>query len=122
MEHIQIFTNNPAVRAAYPDTVYWVDGAVADVFTAVRDAVHTGAKVLSHPLSGSIKPWQSPYKSIAVSRSAGALCFGSLQRIESAIAALNKGTQAVSALSESVLEDFQIIDLDLIKNVSDNPR
>jgi hypothetical protein len=116
MNRIRIFTNNPAVAGAYPDFTRWQDGDVSRVFTAVRDAVHKGARIVSHPLSGSVKPWQSPYKSVAVFDKTGALDFASLQMIEDAIAVLNRGRHYHRPFDESVAADFRIIDLDFINN------
>jgi hypothetical protein len=38
-----------------------------DVLERVRDYVHKGHTLLTHPLSGSIKPYETPYKSVIVS-------------------------------------------------------
>jgi hypothetical protein len=120
----RLFTNNPAVRDAYPGTAHYIGGTVSDVFIAVRDAVHTGARILSHPLSG-IKPWESPYKSIAVSLPPAAetkttLHYPSLQLIEDALRRVSPCGQIsrkreASGTDESLREDYRIIDLDLIK-------
>ena len=107
-----IFTNNPAVEAKYPDKTNLIDTDVSGVFAAVRDAVHKGARVLSHPLSGSIKPWETPYKSIALSLTRGPTDFESLGYIENAIAVL--GNRRHPPYSEEVIADFSVIDLDLI--------
>jgi len=115
MVRVEIITNNPDVRDAYePQTVY-LPGDVRAVFITVRDRVHAGAKILSHPLSGSIKPWESPYKSVVISPQQGALDFASLQLIESALEKL--GNRAAPPYTDaSLLEDFRIIDLDLMRS------
>jgi len=98
MTDIIIITNNPKVSEKYPNISSHVEGSVSDVFIAVRDAVHKGARIVSHPLSGAIEP----YKSVAISKSYGELDMVSLQIIENAIAAV---------------EDFRVIDLDIIEGV-----
>ena len=118
MKSIQIFTNNPAVREVYPGGVHWVEGDVRDVFTAVRDAVHIGARILSHPLSGSVKPWQSPYKTVVASTRRGKADFSSLGLIENALAAITRGVSKGTQFSQATLEDFQLIDLELTQSAT----
>jgi len=113
---MRIFTNNPAVEAAYPDLASNIEGGVSAVFFAVRDAVHKGVQVLSHPLSGSIAPGESPYKSVVVSAEAGELDFASLQLIENAISMLNSQGAKPMPTDASTQEDYRIIDLDLINS------
>ena len=112
-----IITNNPAVVAQYPTESCHINGSVRDVFVTVRDAVHKGARIISHPLSGSIKPNESPYKSVVITTATGKLDMQSLNIIEDAIATLARMPNRNRSYDESVLEDFRIIDLDLIKGV-----
>jgi len=114
MERLEMITNNPDVRDAYGTLALYVSGGVRDVFVAVRDRVHAGARVLSHPLSGSVKPWESPYKSVVISSQQGALDFASLQLIEGALEKLAAHTKP--PLDASLLADFRIIDLDLMRS------
>ena len=114
-----IYTNNPDVAEKYAANSRKIAGGVLDVFTAVRDAVHRGAKVFSHPLSGSVKPNESPFKSVAVADIAGPLDFESLRMIEDAVAVLKRLPDKRHVYDESVLNDFRIIDLDLIDSALD---
>lgn len=127
MNRVEIYTNNPDVRDAFAGMIRFEAQDVRGVFIAIRDAVHQGARVLSHPLSGSVKPWESPYKSIAVSVERGPLDFTSLQIIEDAITKLRaSGVNVEKAAAppcsllhrydESVLADFRIIDFELISS------
>ena len=111
-----IITNNPAVATMYPELSSYVECSVYDVFAAVRDAVHRGARVVSHPLSGSIKPNESPYKSVVITDATGPLDFKSLQAIEDAISMLARLPDKKYIYDESVLDDFRIIDLDLVNS------
>ena len=113
MMNFKIYTNNPDVAGQYPEFARFCAGGVREVFTAVRDAVHLGARVLSHPLSGSIKPNQSPYKSVVVSVGRGALDARSLSLIEDALGVLGKAEQRKGDLAAGILADFRLIDLDL---------
>ena len=109
-----IITNNPAVADKYQKAARFVDGDVIKVFETVRNAVHKGAKIITHPLSGSIKPNESPYKSVMISNMSGPLNTKSLQIIEDAITILNRLPHKKHNYCESILQDFRIIDLDLI--------
>jgi len=116
---LMILSNNPYVAAKFPETTRFLKCDVGGVFTAVRDAIHTGAVLVSHPLSGSIKPNESPYKSIAVStppKGERALDFKSLQIIEDAISTLQKLPIKNREYTPSMLDDFRVIDLDLISH------
>ena len=137
MQSITIITNNPLVRAKYPDLACFHDLGVQGVLFAVRDRVHLGAEVLSHPLSGDVLPGVTPYRSIVVSDSgfgvpvadaAGGTDLRSVSLIENAIRMLKKppavsdsNTQPhlenpgyFNGFDDSILEDFQVIDLDLL--------
>ncbi len=119
-----VVTNNNSIRAeALNDQVdydiqYIDEIDVLAVLRSARDLVHKGHKLLTHPLSGSVKPFESPYKSIALNATVAALDMQSLQIIENAIAmATNfKKPSDHRVLTEKVLEDFKLIDSQLITN------
>ena len=114
MSELVIVTNNPDVAAKYPGLSSYREGSVLNIYEAVRDEVHKGAQVVSHPLSGSIKPNQTPYKSVVITNPHGPLNFASLQIIEDAISVLRRLPTINRCLDESILADFRIIDLDHI--------
>ena len=116
MHNFDIITNNPAVKGAYPEAVKFYETGVLEIFKIVRDLVHRGAKVLSHPLSGSIKPWETPYKSIMVSRQMESLDLDSLKYIENAIGVMKNRILCKHTYTVEVLEDFCVIDLDVINS------
>ncbi len=123
---ITIITNNTDVKTVQAiaesdnfqiDLVATTD--VVDVLSRVRDAVHKGHKLLTHPLSGSVKPYETPYKSVAISSECGALDMASLETIENAIVVaktFKQNNKAERQLTEKVLADFKLIDLQLISN------
>ena len=117
MGSFEIITNNPTVAAAYPESAKFYDVSVLEIFTIVRDMVHRGAKVLSHPLSGSVKPWETPYKSIMVSCPGGSLDFESLKYIENAIGMMKNREVSNHSYSAEALEDFGVIDLSLMQTI-----
>lgn len=46
---------------------YLESGAYLDVLKRVRDYIHRGYRLETHPLAGSLKPNQIPYKSVILS-------------------------------------------------------
>ncbi len=111
-----IVTNNPLVRQRYGGTrdVAFVDGSYMDVLTQVRDRVHQGHRLLTHPLSGSVKPGETPYKSVMIAAKRGTMDVQSLAIIEEAIAAARKFRDKTVGLPPRVLQDFQLVDFTLI--------
>lgn len=116
-----IVTNNALSYERFSEkyNVVFVNGSLMDVFITARDYIHKGYTLLTHPLSGSIKPNETPYKTIAISHvRQDELDFNSLMLIENSIETaakllVNKQTKS---WSENVLDDFRVIDFDLIKN------
>ncbi|WP_048571615.1 GrdX family protein [Clostridium cylindrosporum] len=99
--------------------VEFIDGSLSDVMIKARDYIHKGHKLLTHPLMGSIKPNETPYKSVAISlKPEVSVDFNSVMLIENSIETSNKliRNKAPRQWPQSVLEDFSIIDYDLIKN------
>ena len=109
-----ILTNNPTVVDEYAVAARQVQGGVGEVFAAVRDAVHLGAALISHPLAGSLKPNENPYRSVVLSTARGPVDPVSLAHIEAAAATLHKLPVKARRYGPQVLRDFQIIDLDLV--------
>ena len=115
MGNIQIISNNSLALDKYAHCAVSVAGGVFAVFCAARDKIHTGARLINHPLSGSVKPNQNPYKSLILSAANGpAVDIASLTHIEEAIGVLSKLAPRLRGYSEAVHEDFKVIDLDLL--------
>ncbi len=117
MGRIQIITNNRAAARKYSGVAALRETDVAGIFRMGRDAVHLGAVLLGHPLAGSVKPNESPYKSLILSNPADtplALHTDSLKLIEAAREALDKLPVKTRNYPPQVLDDFMVIDLDLL--------
>jgi len=115
MPNFRIITNNPMVLQKYPDLAEFFDVSVDRIFILCRNAVHKGAVLISHPLSGSVKPNVSPYKSVVISGEKPRTDFKSVQLIEDALIMLKKlGAGNSLSYGNSVLEDYKVIDLDLL--------
>ena len=119
--NIIILTNNPMTgkNLSSAGTVINKTGCShLETLKAARDLIHKGHKLLTHPVSGSIKPNETAYKSMALSADAAGLCLDSLGLIEQAIASCEKfeASKPGRHWPEKILEDFALIDYDLIKN------
>jgi len=114
MANFQIITNNPLAVAEYPGLCILRDVSAEGVLLACRDAVHKGAVLISHPLSGSVKPNANPYKSLVISHAKPRLDFASLRLIENALTVLKGLGERNARYNDGTLHDFQVIDLDLL--------
>lgn len=121
-----IVTNNIYVQRDCKQTAFtkhqivFIDSLnIVDVFVRVRGYVHRGHKVLTHPLSGSVKPAETPFKSIAISVDAQELDYQSLLLIEEAIETTKKFAHRafdMKTLPVQILDDFRQIDHGLISS------
>ncbi|GEM_PF-39400 len=120
IEPLFIVTNNPMSKSSFEDkyVVEYIEvGSQMDVLKKARNYVHMGNRLLTHPLMGSVKPNETPYKTICISKKVEkGVDLSSLEIIESAIATTEKFIRDFNTpkWSEKILLDFQVIDLDLI--------
>jgi len=113
-----IITNNPQAHTISNADVLELKGDCIDIIAKALHMVSQGHKLLSHPLSGSIKPNQSPYKSLVLTAAMGTIDEASLQILHKSL------SQAEEMRLQSFLpgmrsnfdEDFQAIDHDLLVN------
>ncbi|WMJ77772.1 MULTISPECIES: GrdX family protein [unclassified Sedimentibacter] len=120
-----IITNNSKVFKKYYsfcEVIYMENGNYMDVLEMTRDLIHTGCKLLTHPMSGSLKPNQTPYKSIIVSGNKKT-DYESVVLIENSIEASKKFLKfkQTPLWNEKIKDDFKTVDLSLIENVVKNP-
>lgn len=117
----QIVTNNSLVFEKYCnhcDVIYLKGAGYLDVLYAARDRIHQSYVLLTHPLAGSLKPNQTPYKSIIITRGEAGVDTDSVVLIENSIAAAQKflRDRKTPSWSEKILSDFRTVDLSLIEN------
>ncbi|WFA09170.1 GrdX family protein [Tissierella sp. Yu-01] len=117
-----IITNNEKVYNKFikiMDVVYLEESNYLDILLYVRDKIHDGHKLLTHPLSGSIKPNETPFKSIMISSTTGEFDTQGLLIIEESILTAQKfiNNKPTPNWVERVLDDFRVIDLSLMENV-----
>lgn len=121
LENMIIITNNPLVRERLAhesiQAVRYSPITYKAVLCAARDAIHQGHRLLTHPLSGSVKPGETPYKSIAISHTKGKMDMASLSLIEAAIATCDKFPIREKSEDPALQADFQTVDLSLIQSI-----
>ena len=120
INNLIIITNNIKVSNKYSDyNVQYIDSeSMYEVLISVRDFIHKGYKLLTHPMSGSLKSNQTPYKSILLIKKDDVMSFEDLELIESAIENYNKfiKNRKLTNWPENIKKDFQTIDLSLIES------
>ncbi|HHX02793.1 MAG TPA: glycine reductase [Tissierellia bacterium] len=112
-----IWTNNPKVLQEKPiENILFFDETMASLFARIRDAIHLGWVLRSHPLSGSVRPSETPFKSVLMEEG-DTLDFDSLALIEAAIATEKKTRETRHyLLDEASRQDAMLVDLSLIQN------
>ena len=120
-----IVTNNPQVREFLHSNqlenhynLCWVEGFTENVLIKVRDLCHTNYELITHPLTGSIKPNQTPYKTVVVEEK---LTSGHMDSILMAEESLGKALSLLESwprpeIYKLYLDDFATIDLDFFKS------
>ena len=114
-----ILTNNPLVPACMEGRgLYTVrfqpERSFREILVEARDMVYAGHILYTHPLAGSVKPNETPYKSLIVSREPHGFDAQHGEMIASAIAVFDKFKPLGRTFPPSVLEDFQLIDYTLL--------
>lgn len=85
-----------------------------EVLVWARDLVYVGHTLYTHPLSGSVKPNETPYKSIVVSKEPREFSAEQAEIMSSAVAAFDKFAPRRVVLDQQLREDFQLIDYTLL--------
>ncbi|MGL5719072.1 MAG: GrdX family protein [Paraclostridium sp.] len=113
-----IVTNNPKISENVSDReVLTLDETYIGVLKECRDFIHKGYELLSHPLYGSVKPNETPYRTVIIKKGKS-LDVNSLNLIEEAIETASKfeNNKATPQWTERVLDDFRVIDFDIFRN------
>ena len=118
----RIVTNNSLCRDQYQELipVDFLEGkGYMDVLLAVRDYIQKGWRLETHPMTGSLKPNQTPYKSIMVSdlpREQEEF-YSQEMTIENSILSCRKFLEIKQTpnWTEEIRKDYMIVDLSLIE-------
>ncbi|MEG0779302.1 MAG: GrdX family protein [Oscillospiraceae bacterium] len=112
-----VLTNNPMVATCMEGRFairYEPALSFRQVLVLARDLVYVGHTLYTHPLAGSVKPNETPYKSLVVSKVPHTFAAEQAELMSNAILAFDKFTPKERELSAKVLEDFQLIDYTLL--------
>ncbi|WP_287035395.1 GrdX family protein [Enterococcus sp.] len=120
-----IITNNPMVKEKINQAclLSFIDGSYGEVLVEVKQQIiEKHVVLLSHPLSGSIKPNETYYKTIFVTETTSQyIDTESLEYIESAIAVYEKFIKNKQRpnWSLAVLKDFAFVDFYIAQSTLD---
>ena len=111
-----ILTNNPMVRDILGRLydVRFSDMPLRDILVKARDLVYLGHTLYTHPLSGSVKPNETPFKSVVLSSAPGKMDPEHAEIMASAIAVCDKLKPRTFKLTDKLLDDFMLIDYTLL--------
>lgn len=118
---IRIITNNPLVTQCLQKdyVIDFTPCTYGEILIKVRDLVYSGHRLYTHPLSGSVKPNETPYKSIVVSRSPVGMENEEAELISNSIETFKKFPPCHRELTEEMRNDFQLIDYSLLCSALD---
>ena len=119
-----ILTNNPLVSSSLEGRgLYTIrfrpERSFREILVEARDLVYAGHILYTHPLAGSVKPNETPYKSLIVSLAPHGFDAQHGELIANAIAVFDKFKPLNRVFSEAVLRDFQLIDYTLLAGAID---
>ncbi len=106
-----IISNNPMVWERYPDTLR-VEGTSLEVIEEARDRVQRGMRLIAHPLSGNARLVRNPFRSVVLHDLVSEVNSRDLFFVEDAYYRLKRVDWETAP--DSTLDDYQIIDLDLL--------
>jgi hypothetical protein len=117
-----VVTNNPALYRII-SAGRLIDGSSLDVLIDVRDAIHLGSRMLTHPLCGNLRPCQQPFRSVLIQNNPEALVhLESLSMIEEAVLLYRSYQNRLllpCMLSETLCEDYAFVDFELMRESLD---
>ena len=119
-EKCTIVTNNDRVADKYKDIMkVELVNSYEEVLIKARDMVYDRHRLLTHPQAGSLKPNQTPYRSIIVYPSDNSSNMNDVMMIEKAIETFNKFREIKETpkYEEKIANDYKTIDLSMIDNV-----
>ena len=117
-------SNNPLFKEKDFPFLEFHDTDVLSLFKLVRNEIERGSKLLSHPLTGSIRPDITPYKTILLSQQTEKPDYMSVLLIEKAIRYTEdlyklRDVPLFMRWGENAKADFQLIDYSIIRQALD---
>lgn len=118
-----IISNNPKVKAELGTLKlegtldFSEEKSYMEILLKARDLIHLGHTLLTHPLSGSIKPSETPYKSIVLSEKKTGFDMQSMEIMEDSITLAQHMIESSRKriYNDRIRNDFQLVDFSLVK-------
>ena len=112
----RIITNNPLAKACIPDyyQLEYRECSYREILVAVRDLVYAGHRLYTHPLSGSVKPNETMFKSIVVGTDKKNIEIEHCNLMMNALITCDKFKPLNVQYSDYHIQDFQLIDYTLL--------
>jgi hypothetical protein len=110
----KVVTNNPKVKRDYEDVIF-VEGSFEEVLVKVRDFVHSGYKLINHPLGASLRMLFSPYRSILISDKKQSAEVMYIETIENSIENYRKHMEVRKPDIDNS-KDYELIDSELLRS------
>lgn len=90
-----------------------------EVLLKTRDLIHRGYALLTHPQASSLKPNQTPFRSVLLYGERGSMRMEELSLIENALDAFYKWNRGrkVPRYDERIENDYKTVDLSMLQNV-----
>lgn len=121
LEKAILITNNNRVYEKYKDMMTVIlEKTYEDVLIKTRDMVYDRHKLLTHPQASSLKPNQTPYRSVVVYPKGKEDNTTDILLIEKCIETYRQWQEIAPTpkrYAEKVEEDFKTIDLSVIDNI-----
>lgn len=121
MSKYRLISNNPLMKLGDLGEVEFLNENNLQLFLMVRDEIEKGYKLVTHPLTGSIRPDITPYKSILLSKKKDKDAdLESMKLINNAIRYTNdlyklRSIPLSEKWGDEFKEDFQFVDKDFIR-------
>lgn len=115
-EELLIITNNPMVKELVDVENCWIEGDCQEVIRQTYNRVALGHQLITHPLAGSIKPNQNPYKSILISKLPGEVDIAGLKLVGNCLRKTEELMENKIQIDLKVAygHDLQLVDQDLV--------
>ena len=113
-----LITNNTDLSRITPSTRL-IDGSSLDVLLCVRGLVHSGSRILTHPLCGNLRPNHQHFRSVIIDELPGPVDIDSLSLIEEAVSVYRSCVPLYlplpGDLDELTRKDYAYIDAELMR-------
>lgn len=118
--HFRCITNNPMVVEQKVPNLEYYETDVLGLLNVVFQEIKQGYRLLSHPLTGSIRPDITPYKTVLLSFKEEPIDMESIKLIERAISYAKdlyklRDVPIYKKWGEEARKDFQCVDFSMIE-------